>query len=72
MKIIAALITCHNRKAKTLACLSSLYNCTMPENYAFDVFLVDDGCTDGTADIIREKFPQINIIQGNEIGRAHV
>jgi GT2 family glycosyltransferase len=61
---IAVLITCHNRKEKTLSCLIALFQCILPDGYKFDVLLVDDGSTDGTSDAIREKFPQVNIIKG--------
>ena len=61
---IAILLTCHNRKTKTLACLEALFACILPDGYEIDVHLVDDGSTDGTADAIRENFPQVNIIQG--------
>ena len=49
----AALLTCHNRKEKTLACLKSLYR-NMPE---VDVYLTDDGCADGTAEAVKSIFP---------------
>lgn len=65
MKQIAILLTCHNRKEKTLACLTALYNCTIPSGFKFTVFLVDDGCTDKTADAIKEFFPYVQIIQGD-------
>lgn len=65
MKSIAVLLTCHNRRNKTLACLCSFYNAIHPENFLFEIFLVDDGSTDGTSEAIKEKFPQINIIEGN-------
>jgi len=64
MKNIAILLTCHNRKDKTLACLSSLYTCIVPEGYSFEVFLVDDGSTDGTSEAVREQFPLVNVIIG--------
>ena len=57
----AALLTCHNRKEKTLACLKSLYR-IMPE---VDVYLADDGCTDGTAEAVKTLFPEVHVIQGN-------
>ena len=65
MQTIAVLITCHNRKDKTLSCLSALFNSLLPDDYSLEVFLVDDGSTDGTSDAIREHYPQVNIIQGN-------
>lgn len=58
---IAVLLTCHNRKEKTQACLSSLYK-ILPE---CDVFLVDDGSTDGTSDMVRSIFPQACLIAGD-------
>ncbi len=62
---IAILITCHNRRAKTLACLTSLYAADLPVGYNFEVYLVDDGCTDGTREVVSSQFPDINIISGN-------
>lgn len=62
---IAVLITCFNRKAKTLACLEALQH-TVPPEVRLEVFLTDDGCTDGTADAIRERGFSIpvHILQG--------
>ncbi|MWW25907.1 glycosyltransferase family 2 protein [Algibacter lectus] len=65
IKKIAVLLTCHNRKAKTLESLKSLYLNKVPSGYTFDVFLVDDGSTDGTAEAVKEEFPKVNIITGN-------
>jgi GT2 family glycosyltransferase len=62
---IAVLITCHNRKVKTLTCLTALMDCIVPENNLLEVFLVDDGSSDGTSHAIKTNFPQVNIIQGN-------
>jgi GT2 family glycosyltransferase len=59
------LLTCYNRKDKTLACLKSLYNSIIPDGYTFDVYLVDDGSVDGTANAVREYFPNVNIFFGN-------
>ena len=65
IKQIAVLITCFNRKTKTLACLEALFNNPLPDSYLLKVYLVDDGCTDGTSDAIRDKYPQVAIINGN-------
>tara|TARA_Y100000815_G_scaffold275317_1_gene312826 strand:- start:2381 stop:3244 length:864 start_codon:yes stop_codon:yes gene_type:complete len=58
---IAVLLTCFNRKEKTLKCLSHLFN---QDNFV-DVYLVDDGSTDGTSTAILTKFSQVNIINGS-------
>jgi GT2 family glycosyltransferase len=64
--IIAILITCHNRKEKTLCCLQSLFNqIGLCEEFILEVFLVDDGSTDSTSETIRKQFPKVNIILGN-------
>jgi GT2 family glycosyltransferase len=34
------------------------------KEFAFDVFLVDDGSIDGTSSAIMNQFPEVNIIQG--------
>ena len=58
---IAALLTCHNRKAKTLACLASLFD-VLPHA---DVYLTDDGCSDGTAEEVANQYPGVHIIKGD-------
>lgn len=62
---IAILLTCHNRKSQSLSCLTALYNCDLPLGFSFDVYLTDDGSTDGTGNDIKQNFPKVNIIQGN-------
>ena len=47
-KTIAVLLTCHNRKVKTISCLKSLYEATLPKGFSLEIFLVDDGSVDGT------------------------
>ena len=65
MKRIAVLLTVHNRKDKTIKCLDCLYGSVVPDGYTFEVYLTDDGCTDGTAEAVREKYPKVHIIQGD-------
>ncbi len=65
VKHIAVLITVHNRKSKTLTCLEKLFAQTLPEKHTLEVYLTDDGCTDGTPEAIRKQYPQVNIINGN-------
>lgn len=62
---IAILLTCHNRKDKTIACLTSLYQAVVPMEYQLDVFLTDDGSSDGTDIAVNEKFSQVRVIKGD-------
>ena len=52
----AVLMTCHNRVATTLECLRRLFAARLPEDAAFDVWLNDDGSTDGTGEKCRAFF----------------
>ena len=61
MNTSAVLITCYNRKDTTLSCLARLFSIRKD----IDVYCVDDNSTDGTADAIREEFPQVNLIHGD-------
>ena len=66
MVTIAVLMTCHNRKTKTLQCLRSLFEQDdLNKTYSIKVFLVDDGSTDGTAKAVTTNFPMITLIKGN-------
>ncbi len=70
MKSIAVLMTCYNRKQKTIESLTSLLNQSLLNqsvlsDITLDVYLVDDGSTDGTADAVKAAYPQVTIIQGN-------
>jgi len=50
-------MTCFNRKNKTLRCLTALQEGLekIGNGLSLSVFLTDDGCSDGTADAIREQ-----------------
>ena len=62
MKTIAVLLTVFNRKDKTLQCLEQLYKLLPLDGYQVDVYLTDDGCTDGTPEAVAEQFLQVNVI----------
>ncbi len=65
MPSIAALLTVHNRCNLTLNCLDTLFAQQLPQGTQLEVYLVDDGSTDGTAGQIRRRFPQVHIIPGD-------
>jgi GT2 family glycosyltransferase len=61
---IAALLTCHNRQSQTLSCLDRLLS-QSSANASIEVFLVDDGSTDGTSAAVAMRYPSVHLIQGN-------
>ena len=63
---IAGLITCHNRKEKTINCLKAFKAQEgVDSRFNLEIFLVDDGSTDGTAEAIIDLFPEVKIINGS-------
>jgi GT2 family glycosyltransferase len=65
MPNIAVLITCYNRQEKTIACLNGLFGCQLPTNFTLNVYLVDDGSTDGTGRLVNKLFPSVNVLYGS-------
>jgi GT2 family glycosyltransferase len=65
MPKIATLLTVHNRRPLTLACLSALFSQDLPEEFEIQVYLVDVGSSDGTADEIHRRFPAVIVIHGD-------
>lgn len=62
---IAVLITSFNRRELTLKSLSSLYKQQLAPDAHFTVFLVNDGCTDGTPEAVSSIFPDVRILHGD-------
>lgn len=66
MSKVAILLTVHNRKEVTIIGLSSLFNAIQEvKEYTFDIYMVNDGCTDGTEEDVCKIYPNVNIINGN-------
>jgi GT2 family glycosyltransferase len=61
---LAVLITCHNRRLKTLDSLNALYHQTHLPQVERQVYLVDDGSTDGTAASVQSIYPDIKVLPG--------
>lgn len=62
---LAVILTCFNRKQKTLECLQALAANTGLEHVRLYAFLVDDESTDGTADAVRALFPWVDVLTGD-------
>ena len=63
---IAAILTCYNRCQKTLSCLDSLYtSLSITKDVNLTVYLVDDGSTDQTAELVSRQFSEVRTIQGS-------
>ncbi|OKL38804.1 glycosyltransferase family 2 protein [Pontibacter flavimaris] len=60
--MIYLVIPVFNRKSFTRECLLSLKRGT---NQNYKVIVVDDGSTDGTADMLREEFPEVETLFGD-------
>lgn len=67
----AVILTVFNRREVTLKGLRTLYKAIEylqkekpNEGYRFDIYMTDDGSTDGTADAVIGEFPDVHIIQG--------
>jgi GT2 family glycosyltransferase len=63
--MIAALITAHNRRDATLACLRSLFAAARHASCTVRAIVVDDGSTDGTAAAIRAAYPDVSLVSGS-------
>jgi len=65
MPTLTAVLTCHNRKATTLACLEHFFAQQAPTGLRLQAVLVDDGSTDGTAAAVADAFPAVQVLPGS-------
>lgn len=61
---IAAVLTCFNRRQKTLDCLASLQR-QSGHDAVITPYVVDDGSTDGTGDAVRAEHPEAVVLDGD-------
>jgi GT2 family glycosyltransferase len=63
---VAVLLTCYNRKDKTINCLTHLFDAHEAFNneIQISVYLTDDGSTDNTSDEVMKLFPSVKILKG--------
>lgn len=49
----------------TISCLTSLHKAKIPNDYFYEIFMVDDNSSDGTAEAVKSQFSNVNIINGS-------
>jgi GT2 family glycosyltransferase len=62
---LAVLVACYNRREKTLKFLKSFVDQNIPQTLKFDIYLLDDGSTDGTSEAVKSQFPFVEILFGD-------
>ena len=62
IKRYTVLLTCFNRRETTLKCLKQLYR--QKTSGIVDVYLCDDGSTDGTFKAVKTEFPDVYLSKG--------
>jgi GT2 family glycosyltransferase len=60
--MVFIIIPVFNRLEMTLQCLDAIHQQTFSD---YKVIVVDDGSTDGTAGIVKKKYPRAEILQGD-------
>ena len=58
---VCVILTCFNRKEKTLACFAAIQANILPQDVELIAVVVDDGSTDGTSAEMRERYPWAHI-----------
>jgi len=68
MQKVAILITSYNSKEQALRCLDGCYHqedsLAALGEYQFDIWMMDDGSTDGTAEAVSEAYPGVHLTRG--------
>lgn len=62
---IAILLATFNRKEKTLSCLERVYAQKLPDEGGLNIFMTDDNSSDGTAQAVADRFPEVKVFTGN-------
>lgn len=62
---IAVILTCFNRRQKTVACIDAVLAQTVLDDVALDFFVTDDNSQDGTADALIRQHDRIHLLKGD-------
>ncbi len=67
---VSVIVVAHNVRDEVLKCLASVHE--HPDDLSFEMFVVDNASTDGTAQAVRDAFPATEVIElpRNEAGIA--
>ena len=57
------IIPVHNRRETTRKCLDNLASLGLPKD--FSICVVDDGCTDGTSEMLAKEYPAVHVLKGD-------
>ena len=60
---ISVIIVSYNTAELTIACLESVFK---TKHVSYEIFVVDNASKDGSAKLIREKFPFVRLIANEE------
>ena len=69
---VSIILVSYNTKQLTKECIKSIYEKT--EEVNFDIWVVDNASHDGSAQMVEEEFPSVNLIKSSEnlgFGRAN-
>ena len=66
-KDVSVVLTCHNRKEKTIGCLTDILQADSVKSgkYEINIYACDDASSDSTADAISQLSDKIHIVSGN-------
>ncbi|MEO5740632.1 MAG: glycosyltransferase, partial [Vicinamibacterales bacterium] len=62
--VISVIIASYNTRELLSRCLASIYR--VPPARACEVFVIDDASSDGSPEMVRERFPQVRLIVNRE------
>jgi GT2 family glycosyltransferase len=65
MPSIGIVMTCFNRREKTLKALSYVFDSDLPDSVQLHVYVTDDGSSDGTAEALSKAFPSVRVLHGS-------
>jgi GT2 family glycosyltransferase len=62
---VAVILSCYNRRQKTLNAIECVLGQSAVDEASVDLFVTDDGSEDGTAEAIACRYPDIRVLHGN-------